>query len=170
MSPRDENDMLKDGDLPIDPREGAIPVGPQPTDPDDDGAPFAPDEEREGIRDEPSSADSDERQRRTVREMTGPTADEPLRGLKHLASVATVGRDRILALAAEQVVYAWQDIAVAGTITMIAGRPGEGKTTLLFLLVAARANVGEPRRMSTTTSSTLPRETWTSFPCACGSW
>jgi hypothetical protein len=40
------------------------------------------------------------------------------------------------------VVYLWQDIAVAGTIVLIAGPPAEGKTTLLFLILAARMNTG----------------------------
>jgi len=73
-----------------------------------------------------------------------PTAAEPLRGLPHLARVATLGRARILELAAKPTEYVWQDIAVAGTIVLVAGPPAEGKTTLLFLIVAARLNTGQP--------------------------
>jgi hypothetical protein len=73
----------------------------------------------------------------------GPTAAEPLRGLAYLGPLAVVGRSRILALAAEPVQYVWRDIAVAGTIVVVAGAPGEGKTTLLFLALAARATTGE---------------------------
>ncbi|HEY5375119.1 MAG TPA: AAA family ATPase, partial [Polyangiaceae bacterium] len=72
-----------------------------------------------------------------------PTAAEPLRGLEYLGKVALVGRDRILELASTPVEYVWMDIAVAGTIVLIAGPPAEGKTTLLFLILAARMNPGE---------------------------
>lgn len=74
----------------------------------------------------------------------GPTAEEPLQGLPHLAAVALRGRDRILELAAKPVDYVWQDIATPGTITLLSALPGEGKTTLLFLLLAARATIGPP--------------------------
>jgi hypothetical protein len=68
-----------------------------------------------------------------------PTPEEPLRGLTRLQRLAVFGRDRILQLAAEPVVYAWQDIVPIGTSILLAGPPGGGKTTLLFLLLAARA-------------------------------
>jgi hypothetical protein len=73
-----------------------------------------------------------------------PTRLKPLDGLEYLSRVALVGRDAILARAAAPVAYIWQDIAVASTIVLLAGGPGEGKTTLLFLLLAARMNEGEP--------------------------
>ncbi|HVW26545.1 MAG TPA: hypothetical protein VHC69_14350 [Polyangiaceae bacterium] len=73
----------------------------------------------------------------------GPTPDDPLRGLKHLGNVALIGRQAITTLATQAVVYIWQDIAVAGTIIVIAGPPAEGKTTLLFLILGARMNRGE---------------------------
>lgn len=76
-----------------------------------------------------------------------PTAQEPLRGLKHLGAVAVVGREAVLALASMAVEYLWQDIAVAGTIVLIAGPPAEGKTTLLFLVLAARMNTGAPVKL-----------------------
>jgi hypothetical protein len=72
----------------------------------------------------------------------GPTVEEPLRGLPRLARVAMLGRETFLSRAREAVSYAWQDIAVTGTIVVLAGGPSEGKTTLLFLLLAARANTG----------------------------
>jgi hypothetical protein len=72
-----------------------------------------------------------------------PSAEEPLRGLQHLGAVALLGRARIEELAATPIDYVWRDIAVAGTIVLIAGPPAEGKTTLLFLALAARANPGE---------------------------
>ncbi len=74
----------------------------------------------------------------------GPTVQEPLRGLDRLARVALLGRDRILERAREPVVYVWQDIAVVGTILLLAGGPSGGKTTLLFLLLVARMNTGAP--------------------------
>jgi hypothetical protein len=67
---------------------------------------------------------------------------DPLRGLEHLSRVAITGRQALHALAARPVHYVWALIAVAGTIILLAGGPGEGKTTLLFLLLAARMNKG----------------------------
>ncbi len=71
-----------------------------------------------------------------------PTATDPLRGLRVLPKLAVIGRERLVELAHEAVVYTWLGIAMAGIIIAIAGAPGEGKTTLLFLVVVARANVG----------------------------
>lgn len=70
--------------------------------------------------------------------LEGPTVGDPLRGLQHLPLVALVGRERMLQLARTPVEYLWQDIAVAGTVVLIAGPPSEGKTTLLFLVLACR--------------------------------
>jgi hypothetical protein len=67
-----------------------------------------------------------------------PTATNPLAGLKHLGPIALVGRERMLAIAAIPISYAWEGIAVSETITVIAGPSGEGKTTLIFLLIGAR--------------------------------
>jgi AAA domain len=68
-----------------------------------------------------------------------PTTHAPLSGLPHLAKVALLGRPAILKAAAEQVAFVWQDIATAGGVVLLAGAPGEGKTTLLFLVLLARA-------------------------------
>jgi hypothetical protein len=73
-----------------------------------------------------------------------PSRLKPLDGLEYLSRVALFGRQAILDRAAAPVAYIWQDIAVASTIVLLAGGPGEGKTTLLFLLLAARMNEGEP--------------------------
>lgn len=73
-----------------------------------------------------------------------PTREKPLAGLVSLASVALLGREAILDLAAQAIDYVWQDIAPPGTITMIAGPPADGKTTLLFLIICARATLGDP--------------------------
>jgi hypothetical protein len=67
-----------------------------------------------------------------------PTFGAPLRGLEHLSRVALHGREAVLAKAREPVPYVWQDVAVNATIVVLAGGPGEGKTTLLFLILAAR--------------------------------
>ncbi len=71
-----------------------------------------------------------------------PTAEEPLRGLDALAAVATIGSARLHELAGKAVTYVWDDIAVSGTIVLLASGPSEGKTTLLFQILAARANRG----------------------------
>jgi len=85
---------------------------------------------------------------RPIRPMRhGPTAGDPLRGLEHLPQVILFGRERILKLAATPVEYLWQDIAVAGTVVLIAGPPAEGKTTLLFLILAVRLSIGEPVKL-----------------------
>jgi hypothetical protein len=68
----------------------------------------------------------------------GPTKGDPFRGLEHLPRVSLIGRKRMLELAKTPVEYLWVDIAVAGTVILIAGPPAEGKTTLLFLIIAAR--------------------------------
>jgi hypothetical protein len=85
-----------------------------------------------------------ERERRALKELATPTQREPLRGLPYLARVALVGRDRIREIANAPVPYVWLHIAVAATIVVLAGGPGEGKTTLLFLVLVARMNVGDP--------------------------
>jgi AAA domain len=72
-----------------------------------------------------------------------PTADEPLRGLSHLGKIALVGLDRLRSAAGIRPHYVWDQVAVAATIILIASGPSEGKTTLLCLLLAARANLGE---------------------------
>lgn len=73
-----------------------------------------------------------------------PTVEAPLKGLESLARVALIGRQRILELAAQPIDYVWADIAPPGTITVLAGAPGDGKTTLLFMVLAARANLEAP--------------------------
>lgn len=76
-----------------------------------------------------------------------PTAAEPLRGLEALSKVAVVGGKRIIELANAPIHYVWTDIAVAGIIVLLAGGPGEGKTTLLFLIIIARVNRGGPVKL-----------------------
>ena len=73
-----------------------------------------------------------------------PTSEHPLRGLRHLGAVALVGRKRILELAAKPIEYVWVDIAPPGTVTLIAGPSADGKTTLLFLILGARASLETP--------------------------
>jgi hypothetical protein len=73
-----------------------------------------------------------------------PSVEEPLRGLKFLGPLALIGRDRLVALASRAISYVWMDIVVAGIIVVIAGAPGDGKTTILFLILVARLNTGAP--------------------------
>lgn len=71
-----------------------------------------------------------------------PFLTNALRSLPHLEQVALTGYDKIIRLAGEPISYIWQDIAVPGTINLLAGGPSEGKTTLLFLILAARLHFG----------------------------
>ena len=89
-----------------------------------------------------------------------PVANDPLRGLRHLGPLAAVGRDRLLALAAEPVSYVWQDIAVRATVILIAGAPAEGKTTLLFLVLAARMTLGNPVYLLARKIEPAPQDKW----------
>lgn len=67
-----------------------------------------------------------------------PTAEDPMLGLAILPKIVMRGRENILAEAKKPIEYVWHEIAVAGTVNLIAGPPAEGKTTLLFLLLACR--------------------------------
>jgi len=89
-----------------------------------------------------------------------PTAAEPLRGLRHLGPMAVMGRARLLDLAAQPAVFVWKDIAVAGTIVLVAGPPAEGKTTLLFLILAARANTGAAITFLGRQIEPAPKNSW----------
>jgi|SRR5580692_2850419 hypothetical protein len=68
-----------------------------------------------------------------------PTPTDPLRGLPNLARVALVGLDKLVAVAGIKPHFVWDQIAVAATIVLIASGPSEGKTTLLGMILAARA-------------------------------
>lgn len=57
-----------------------------------------------------------------------------------LAQIALVGREAILSAASRPVIWLWACYVVAGQVVLVFGAPGGGKTTLLFLLVLARAN------------------------------
>jgi hypothetical protein len=71
-----------------------------------------------------------------------PTETDLTSGLEHLSRILLKSRARFLELASMPVTYTWQDILVAGTIGVLAGAPGSGKTTLAFLYIAARASNG----------------------------
>lgn len=74
----------------------------------------------------------------------GSDLPEVLRKVPALAKVALIGAVHIREIAARPVSYLWKDIAIAGIIVLLAGGPGEGKTTLLFLVLAARMNLDGP--------------------------
>jgi hypothetical protein len=97
---------------------------------------------REDIASDINAIDTEDAAGEPEQSKAAPSTD-PLRGLQHLPKVALLGRDAIRAKADEPVDYVWQDIAVAGTIVLLAGGPGEGKTTLLFLILAARMSIAE---------------------------
>lgn len=68
-----------------------------------------------------------------------PSTVDPLRGLRHAPHVAMLGAMAMRARAVAPIRWAWDGIAPIGTTTVIAGGPSEGKTTLAFLLIIARA-------------------------------
>jgi hypothetical protein len=76
--------------------------------------------------------------------LLSPTAAAPLQGLVYLARVAVLGSKATHALANAPIRWIWDGVAILGIIVVIAGKVGCGKTTLLFWLLAARANTGEP--------------------------
>jgi AAA domain len=82
-----------------------------------------------------------------IRLLPGGLEPAPLDAYPFLSKVALLGADAILRKSAEPVLYIWQDIAVQGTIMVLAGGPGEGKTTLLFLFLAARLHQGDPKML-----------------------
>lgn len=69
---------------------------------------------------------------------TRPTAEDPLAGLRILPGIVMRGRQAIIDEAKRPIEYVWHEITVLGTVNLIAGPPAEGKTTLLFLLLACR--------------------------------
>lgn len=64
--------------------------------------------------------------------------------LRFLPRVWLRGAARVRQLASQPVAWAWQDYAVDGTLVVLAGPPGGGKTTLLFLIILARSWQGAP--------------------------
>lgn len=67
-----------------------------------------------------------------------PTFEDPLAGLRILPAIVMRGRDTIIEEAKRPIEYVWHEISVLGTVNLIAGPPAEGKTTMLFLLLACR--------------------------------
>ena len=90
----------------------------------------------------------------------GPTATDPMRGLEFLSRVAVSGRSRLRELAAVPAAFVWSQIAVSGTIVLLAGGPGEGKTTLLFLLLVGRMNTGDAVHILGRRVEPAPPSTW----------
>jgi len=72
------------------------------------------------------------------------SADLALNGLKNLEALAVVGAARFRKQAATPVDWTWRDFIVRGTTVVLAGPSSEGKTTLLFLALLARATTGAP--------------------------
>jgi hypothetical protein len=108
--------------------------------PDDDWDEQAAREEDEERWDEGHSLDEEEH----PEDFYEPRAHERIQqdpGMAPLAAIVCTGRDTAEELAAVPTEWAWQDYAPAGAITMMAGQPGGGKTTLLFQILVARARV-----------------------------
>jgi hypothetical protein len=73
-----------------------------------------------------------------------PSPSAPLQGLRHIGPLALVGASEIRKLARVPIDWVWKDYVVSSTIGILSGPSSEGKTTLLFLLLLARATVGPP--------------------------
>jgi energy-coupling factor transporter ATP-binding protein EcfA2 len=73
----------------------------------------------------------------------GPT-DGPLRGLAHLAKVATLGHAQLVAETSQPIRWIWGGIVSEANHVEIAGPSGGGKTTFATLLAAALGNPGDP--------------------------
>ncbi len=73
-----------------------------------------------------------------------PTADDPMHGLSKLSAVAVVGREKFVELSERKISYVWPPVASRGWVVMLCAPPGLGKTTLLVMLLVARANTGAP--------------------------
>lgn len=89
----------------------------------------------------------------------GPSLTDPLCGLPLLQKIAIVGSGRYLELAAKPVVYTWESVAIQGITVGMTGAPGEGKTTLMFLLVCARASRTGAKVLGLTVTP-APEGTW----------
>lgn len=70
----------------------------------------------------------------SIPERLGPCVDQPLRGCVELAKIALVGETAILEEALRPVPWSWDGVWARSTVLYLAGPPGGGKTTLLFLL------------------------------------
>lgn len=68
--------------------------------------------------------------------------EDPLALLRKTVPIV-IGRAAIEALAAESIPFVWGSVVVEGTINLFAGGPSSGKSTLLFLLLAARSSLDE---------------------------
>jgi hypothetical protein len=66
--------------------------------------------------------------------------DDVLVKLKEATSVL-VGLSSLEAKAAEKYLFCWGSVVVQGTVNMFAGGAGSGKSSLLFLLIAARSAI-----------------------------
>ena len=69
--------------------------------------------------------------------------DDPLAHVPLLRTLALIGAACIREVAARPIPYVWQDIATAAQIIALNGKPGGGKTTLLFLCMVGRAQTGQ---------------------------
>jgi hypothetical protein len=68
-----------------------------------------------------------------------PPTEDPLADLRKAVPII-IGRATVEKLAAALVPFIWGQIVVGGTINLFAGGPSSGKSTLLFLLLAARSS------------------------------
>jgi hypothetical protein len=119
-----------------------------------------PERHDDGGNDAPFAVDDDPAYANDATAGLDPTADDPLRGCPLLSKIAIVGRERILEMAERPIDYVWQDIAVRGTVVLLAGGPSCGKTTLLFLILAARLNRREPIDLLGRIVTPMLRDKW----------
>lgn len=86
---------------------------------------------------------------------------DPLYGCPLIKKRALIGAAAIGAEAARKVAYIWEGIATPGAVIVMAGPPGEGKTTAWALLFASRRNpTGEPMVMFGRALHPAPKDKW----------
>jgi energy-coupling factor transporter ATP-binding protein EcfA2 len=70
----------------------------------------------------------------------GPSAEFPLRSCVELQKFALTSFEEILSEAERPIDWVWKGCASKSNVVMLCGPPGGGKTTLLFLILAALAS------------------------------
>jgi hypothetical protein len=105
--------------------------------------------------------DAEERHREQQERLAALRAADPLWDFPLLKAQALVGATAIEAVAVRPVVYLWEGIVTPGNTIILGGPPGDGKTTALMLMVAARRNVSDaPTSIFGRAMKPAPHDKW----------